>query len=42
MTFWRWRQKGIIPEPMKIQNRNFWRRGELIAALLKAAEDPEL
>ena len=25
MTIWRWRQAGILPEPITIRNRNFWR-----------------
>lgn len=33
MTIWRWMKDGIIPAPIKIRKRNYWRRGEFIAAL---------
>lgn len=38
MTVWRWIRAGIIPQPLKIRGRNFWRRGDFIAALEAAAE----
>jgi hypothetical protein len=37
MSLWRWIRAGIIPEPLKIRGRNYWRRGEFIAALEAAA-----
>ena len=39
MTMWRWRKDGVIPQPMSIRRRNYWRRGEFLAAL-EAAADP--
>ncbi len=38
MTLWRWRQAGLVPEPMSIRRRNYWRRGEFMAALERAAQ----
>ena len=37
MTFWRWRRAGMIPEPIKIRGRNYWRRGNFVRALEAAA-----
>jgi hypothetical protein len=37
MTMWRWRQAGIIAEPITIRRRNYWRRGEFLAAIQAAA-----
>lgn len=31
MTEWRWRQAGILPDPIKINGRNFDREADLIA-----------
>jgi hypothetical protein len=39
MTLWRWRQAGIIPAPLSIRRRNYWRRGEFMRALEAAAKD---
>ncbi|MCK7581719.1 MAG: helix-turn-helix domain-containing protein [Chromatiales bacterium] len=41
MTIWRWVNLGVIPKPMKIRNRNYWRRGEFLAALERASSGPE-
>lgn len=42
MTLWRWRQAGVIPEPLSIRRRNYWRRGEFLRALeLAGAADRE-
>lgn len=38
MTLWRWMRDEIIPQPLKIRGRNYWRRGEFIAAIEAAAE----
>lgn len=38
MSLWRWIRKGIIPAPMMIERRRYWRRAEIIAALNAAAE----
>lgn len=29
MTWWRWRQAGIVPEPVVIQGRNYYAADEL-------------
>jgi predicted DNA-binding transcriptional regulator AlpA len=31
MTIWRWIRGGIFPTPLKINNRNYWRLGEVLA-----------
>ncbi|WP_222930808.1 helix-turn-helix transcriptional regulator, partial [Allochromatium palmeri] len=41
MTLWRWVNLGIIPRPLKIRNRNYWRRGQFLAALERGASGPE-
>ena len=33
MSEWRWRQEGLLPEPVKIRRRCYYRRGELLAAM---------
>lgn len=33
MTIWRWVKADILPEPLNIRGRNYWRRGEYLAAL---------
>lgn len=38
MSLWRWIKKGILPSPLVIERRRYWRRGEFIAALNAAAE----
>lgn len=38
MTLWRWVRKGIVPRPLVIERRRYWRRAELIASLEAAAE----
>ena len=30
MTIWRWRRSGTIPQPVKINGRNFYRQSELL------------
>lgn len=40
MTLWRWIKAGVIPAPLKIRKRNYWKRGEFIAALEAAADSP--
>ena len=30
MTIWRWVKAGILPEPIKINSRNYWRQSEVI------------
>ncbi len=36
MTLWRWREAGIIPAPIVIRGRNYFRRGAFLAALAAA------
>lgn len=31
MCEWRWRKSGILPEPININGRNFYRESDLIA-----------
>ena len=33
MTIWRWRRDGVIPEPVSIRGRNYWRQGDVLTAL---------
>ena len=40
MTLWRWMKDGIIPQPTKIRRRNYWKRGEFIAALSRPISAP--
>ena len=37
MTVWRWIRAGIIPSPLKIRGRNYWRRSEFVRSLEAAA-----
>lgn len=36
MTMWRHRQRGILPGPIKINGRNYWRRSIAEQALAAA------
>jgi predicted DNA-binding transcriptional regulator AlpA len=38
MTIWRWVRDGVIPAPIKIRNRNYWRQSGLDAAVESAAQ----
>lgn len=38
MTLWRWIRRGIVPQPLVIERRRYWRRGEFLAALQAAGE----
>lgn len=31
MTVWRWRRKGILPPPVVINTRNYWRQSQIDA-----------
>ncbi len=33
MTEWRWRRDGLLPKPVQVRGRNYYRRGAFIAAL---------
>lgn len=37
MTEWRWRRAGILPEPVRIRKRNFYREDDLLAVPKRAA-----
>lgn len=37
MTLWRWRKAGVIPDPLVIRGRNYWRRGDFLAAIERAS-----
>lgn len=43
MTLWRWVRKGILPEPQRINGRNYWREADVLAvqAGRPAANDAE-
>lgn len=38
MTEFRWRESGILPEPVKINKRNFYYETDLLAIPQRAAE----
>ena len=38
MTIWRWRKSGLLPEPIVINRRNYWRASD-IAAMQKRMAD---
>jgi predicted DNA-binding transcriptional regulator AlpA len=31
MTLWRWTRKGILPQPVRINGRNYWREADIVA-----------
>ena len=31
MTMWRWRRQGILPPPIVINTRNYWRQSQIDA-----------
>jgi len=39
MTEWRWTDKGILPRPIKINGRNFYREADLIAVQERFARE---
>lgn len=41
MAIWRWRKARIIPEPIKIRNRNYWKKSAFLAALAAAGSVQE-
>jgi hypothetical protein len=38
MTLWRWGEAGIIPRPLTIRGRNYYRRSAFLEALAAAAQ----
>ncbi len=38
MSLWRWIKKGVVPQPLVIERRRYWKRADFIAALNEAAE----
>ena len=42
MTLWRWRAAGIVPDPIVIRGRNYFRRGEFLAALARAGSTEQV
>lgn len=41
MCEWRWRQSGLLPEPIKINGRCYYRESDLIAVQQRAANRGE-
>ena len=39
MTIWRWVHKGILPAPVKINGRNYWREADIAAVQSKGQPD---
>lgn len=40
MTEWRWRKAGILPEPIQIRRRNFYRESDILDVQRRMAEAP--
>lgn len=38
MTLWRWVQQGILPEPVKINGRNYWPETAIEAVSVRGAK----
>lgn len=34
MTVWRWVKTGVVPSPIKINGRNYWKKQEVISSLV--------
>lgn len=41
MTCWRWRRIGLLPPPVVINCRNYWRQSQVDALVAGATEDQE-
>lgn len=41
MTMWRWRKRGILPPPIVINGRNYWRQSQVDEILSNAIENLE-
>lgn len=39
MTLWRWVRDEVIPPPIKIRRRNYWRKSSLDSAISKQSSD---
>lgn len=35
MTLWRWRHVGILPDPIHIRKRNYWRKSTIVGVAEK-------
>jgi len=42
MTMWRRRRQGILPPPIVINSRNYWRQSQIDAILSNAIENLEV
>lgn len=38
MTIWRWRESGLLPAPIVIRRRNYYREADIVAAQERLAE----
>ena len=41
MTIWRWRRDGLLPEPIVINRRNYFRAREIVAMQARLAAGSE-
>ena len=41
MSEWRWQQAGILPKPIKIRKRNYYRESDLIEVQRRFAVESE-
>lgn len=41
MTLWRWVQGGILPAPIKINNRNYWTEADVNRVAADSLRDRE-
>lgn len=41
MTIHRWRERGILPDPVKIGARNFWREADIVAVQSGSASNDD-
>lgn len=38
MTLWRWQRDGILPQPVKINGRNYWPESAIAAVVERAGQ----
>jgi predicted DNA-binding transcriptional regulator AlpA len=41
MTIWRWRKDGLLPAPIVIRRRNYWRSDDIAAVQKRLATESE-